>query len=278
MLFQFQLRPLNEVVPWGEEGASYLHWFGLTDGWYWLKCGDQELYRYGDELLAAYSIKGMGERKHPYADYHVVRLWEDILEMLPEILSPIPKQVLELMQPGPDALQWQSAIADLVFVGEREVPASEEDQYFLAVTWLGQRELRANHLQSAPRIWLWTDGITMFIRWDNREQTLEGQPAWASREGTFTLPLEEFVEEVRSFDRRLIQGMQERIQAIAQPWDRPEIKVDVEALLREQEERAKWLSIAFERARTKEPEAWDKIVEAVKHCEGLRRDLSKPPG
>jgi len=31
MLFQFHLRPLEEVEPWGEN-RPVLHWFGLSDG------------------------------------------------------------------------------------------------------------------------------------------------------------------------------------------------------------------------------------------------------
>ena len=45
-----------------------LHWFGLTQGWYWIEAG-------GPEPL-------------PYVDYYVVRLWEDlgfrILATVPE--------------------------------------------------------------------------------------------------------------------------------------------------------------------------------------------------
>lgn len=278
MLFQFQLRPLGEVTPWGEEGAYSLHWFGLTDGWYWLKCGNQELFRYSEALLATWSGKGLGRGEQPYVDYHVVRLWEDILDMLPEILSPVPKQVLELMQPGPESFEWCGQISELGSEDEVDAQPLALEHYFLAVNWIGRRKLDAGCLLAAPRIWLWTDGITMFIRWDNRDQMLEGHPAWASREGTFTLPLDAFMEEVRSFDRRLIQAMQERIQTVAQSWVRPEIQIDVEALLGEQEERATWLSLALERARTQEPEAWDKTVEAIKRCESLRCSISKPPG
>ena len=39
MLFEFVLRPLEEVQPWGVDEPT-LHWFGLTDGWYWIEAGD----------------------------------------------------------------------------------------------------------------------------------------------------------------------------------------------------------------------------------------------
>ncbi|WP_370584974.1 DUF5984 family protein [Micromonospora sp. ANENR4] len=42
--FRFELYPLDEVSPWGR-GQPRLHWFGLTEGWYWLEAGGQELLR-----------------------------------------------------------------------------------------------------------------------------------------------------------------------------------------------------------------------------------------
>lgn len=40
MLFQFRLRPLEEVEPWGGEKPA-LHWFGLSDGWCWWRVDSQ---------------------------------------------------------------------------------------------------------------------------------------------------------------------------------------------------------------------------------------------
>jgi hypothetical protein len=42
--FRFELRPLDEVEPWGDDPPS-LSWFGLTDGWYWIEAGGHELLR-----------------------------------------------------------------------------------------------------------------------------------------------------------------------------------------------------------------------------------------
>ena len=41
----FQLRSLDEVKPWGDPDAGlYLHWYGLTDGWYDLRVGDHHIF------------------------------------------------------------------------------------------------------------------------------------------------------------------------------------------------------------------------------------------
>ncbi|WP_123601984.1 DUF5984 family protein [Micromonospora sp. Llam0] len=48
--FQFQLRPLDQVHPWGRDKQT-LHWFGLTEGWYWLDLNGHQLLRYSAETV-----------------------------------------------------------------------------------------------------------------------------------------------------------------------------------------------------------------------------------
>lgn len=269
MLFEFQLRPIEQVAPWGKEGEYSLSWFGLTDGWYWLKCGEEELFRYADELIKAWAAKGMGEFKLPYVDYHVVRLWEDILQMLPEILNPIPKHLLQKIEPGPLALQWCSQISEAVFTEEHEVSKLVEDRFIKASSWLSDRKLDVGYLLESPRIWFWTDGKLLFVRWDNEGRNLEGHHAWASANGTYTMPLEAFVDEVRSFDKRLIKAMEERVQTIEHSWERPDIQIDVNALINEHQKRSTELSFVLDLVKNREATQWNEIAEAIKYFEEM---------
>ncbi len=50
MLFNFQLRPVTAIAPFGS-GWPTLHWFGLSDGWYWLDVAGAELFRYSQALV-----------------------------------------------------------------------------------------------------------------------------------------------------------------------------------------------------------------------------------
>lgn len=50
--FGFELCPLTEVAPWGgSNGPATLHWFGLTDGWYWIELDGLHLLRYDRNTL-----------------------------------------------------------------------------------------------------------------------------------------------------------------------------------------------------------------------------------
>lgn len=87
MLFNFRLMPLELVVPWGEPGEQRLHWFGLTDGEYWVQVGADALFEYSEGVRRA---SGSGR----YCNYQVARLYEDITEMLPYVLDPVPTPVV----------------------------------------------------------------------------------------------------------------------------------------------------------------------------------------
>jgi Family of unknown function (DUF5984) len=53
--FEFELRPLAEVLPWGGERPR-LSWFVLTDGWYWIDVQGHEFLRYRDEAVRRWDL------------------------------------------------------------------------------------------------------------------------------------------------------------------------------------------------------------------------------
>jgi hypothetical protein len=75
--FGFELRPLDEVTPWGRDQAT-LHWFGIEAG--------------GHQLL------------QPPADYYVVRLWEDVNVLTRKVLEPVPADLQPFIRS--DRTQW----------------------------------------------------------------------------------------------------------------------------------------------------------------------------
>jgi hypothetical protein len=76
------------VLPWGDPPSR--HWFGLTDGWYWI------------EPAATNCCAGPGSMAlRPCVDYQVVRLWEDITVLTPELLEPVPADLVPFIaSPG----------------------------------------------------------------------------------------------------------------------------------------------------------------------------------
>lgn len=64
------------MSPWGGDQPR-LHWFGLTEGWCWIRVGEHELLR-------------CSRLYHPdcYVDYYLARLWEDVIVLNPDVLEP----------------------------------------------------------------------------------------------------------------------------------------------------------------------------------------------
>src|SRR5579859_7159381 len=127
--FHFALRPVEAIEPWGGERRPYLSWFGLSDGWYGLELSGQELFSVAREVAP-------GER--PYVGYQVVRFWEDLLEIVPHVLTAVPADVAShLAEPS----RWLSTV-------ERIKADDALDSEFVArgLAWWYARGLFSGHL------------------------------------------------------------------------------------------------------------------------------------
>jgi hypothetical protein len=121
--FRFELYPLDEVSSWGGDQPT-LHWFGLTEGWYWLEIGGHQLLR-----------RTRLDHPYPYVDY-LARLWEDV------------------------DVQW--ACDPLAFVtacdedGSADIdPNAPDHPVVTAAKWYGEHSLDLGYLRNAPSLRFW---------------------------------------------------------------------------------------------------------------------------
>lgn len=283
MLFNFRLRPMGEIDPWGPipspdartpdwSRRPNLSWFGLTDGWYWLDAGGTELFRYGQAHLEHWARKHAGERwlerteGLPYVDYQVSRLWEDVLDMLPDVLEPVPQPLVPALRIDGWWTAWEreAAAALAMALPKREAG----DLLYCASRWLGKRFLASGYLVSGPDIVIWSDGQDVHIQWDNRDRLIEGHPAWDALLGQHTMPVEAYIEEVRSFDARFIRRMRDRVAMAQAEWARPDVALDPH-LASEHRDRSQWLSRRLKRGAQREPIDWDAVLAAIARIEAL---------
>ncbi len=286
MLFNFQLRPIEDIASSGvvlnspsdesdapaeEHDRIYLNWYRLTDGWFWVDCGGQELFRYSDPILEFWNSEGPSSNP-PYVCHPVAQLLFDLCDMLPQAMEPIPDQFLRIQEPGGKAFRWAKRIEELACSDAADECIYE--QYLRAVLWVDRRMLNAVYLNQNPRIWFWNDGSTMHIQWDNKNLNLNGFQPWASIRGCFNLPLEEFISELSSFNKRLLHVMEDRIASIESSWNHPEVELDIEGLRQSQEANATVLSRALQQARTGEKTPWDEVAETIRFFEKRGRPLT----
>jgi len=255
MLFNFQLRQINEISPFGYENQLSLHWYGLTDGWFWLHVGDDELFRFNDALINQWKVAGESW-DNPYAEYFVVCLWEDLMDILPSILEPIPEDILQQCDPGQKG--WQ-------YLNREEAWLERYDDWStwrMGTGWLRSRQLYATYLVLYPGIRFWTDGETLFITWDNHDCLDNGIPIWSTQQGQYALPLARFIDEVRSFDARLIAAMDQRVKSAQMDWPFPNVAIDIDFLEVDHRERATKMDQAFTRSRQQKTD-WDGVRKAM---------------
>ncbi|MEU8899372.1 DUF5984 family protein [Nocardia sp. NPDC048505] len=236
MWIPFELAPLDEVVPWGER--STLHWFGLTQGWYGLEVDGVELLRYSEQTLARTRENPAAEP--PWVDYYVVRLWEDLLDVLPSALEPVPDDLANFF--AAEAEGWIVDAADPDILDDSVVACASEAY--------GLRWTDTSYLRFGPRFRWWrTLGAadTVTVAWRFAPDP-EGEIAFsAPPSGRRILSTQEFVAAVTDFDHRLLQAMQERVDHLAAAGAVAGIELDLPALVREQAQRRTWLPRALAR-------------------------------
>lgn len=243
-LFNFTLAPLVQVMPWGEPGTPSLHWFGLTQGQYWIAAGHDLLLEYSSQ-----EIKGSGLPR--FCEYYVVRLHEDLLDMLPSIMEPVPEALAPWLQ---------RAKRDALYAWEPEAEAAWEMRD-LALSWISGRTLDLGYLSAAADIRLWSDPASVYIAWDNRG-ILSGEAlVWSAQAGSFAIPRPMFEAQVRSFHARLIDEMAERVEAVLGGALDPALAIDHKQLLREQEQRGRALEAALEHPSPSTD--WARVQQAI---------------
>ena len=211
--FGFELTPLPEVGAWGREKPT-LHWFGLTDGWYWIELGEVRLLRFS----ADYEV--------PYVDYYVVRLWEDLLGLLPAVLEEVPTDLVDFLMS--DHLDWNE---------------DESDAAEAAIYWWSDRYLDLGYLREPPTLRCWRTGDQVTIDWNAPANFAE------PRALRVTVAVDEFVAAVEEFDRLLFAAMEVRIAEVeaAPPVG---VELDLAQLRSEHRDRSKWLEHARARERS----------------------------
>ena len=233
MLINFSLMPIEKIQPWGKAGDYRLSWFGLTDGMYWIQAGNSTLFEYSELARAAGSSR--------YCDYQVVRLYEDLMDMLPSILEPIPVAFVRYIA-GESAAAWRETYGNWC---DRNADSTDDDGFFRIVesasTWTGRRRLDTAYLSPSTNIVIWSDTESIHFEWDNRKNYFDGKPAWSALHGTYQITRETFMEEIRSFHVRLMAQMSERVKQVISGALSPGIKIDLPGLTREHDQRSRIL-------------------------------------
>jgi hypothetical protein len=166
------------------------------------------------------------------------------MEMLPYILEPVPEPLAPYIS-GESAEAWRN-----VYAAWCDTDDDVTDPDYLgelgdaAVAWSGKR-LDSAYLSPSANIAIWSDREHVHIEWDNRDRLFEGNPAWSALVGSYSMPRNQFLSEMKSFHDRLIEQMAARVDQVMAGHLPSEIEIDVPSLVREQGQRTRSLDDAL---------------------------------
>ena len=212
--FEFALDPVESIEPWTDAcGDPRLHWFGLT-------LGEHRIVVDGRELFSAH--------------YQVARLWEDVIDRLPRYLEPVPPDLVGLVEVDDAGLpEWNDGF-DV-----------DEDA---ATAWRAEHHLVSGHMTLPAVRWWRTVGDGGDVVWTAwRHDASDGSvPLDGPVAGLVATAAEDFIAAVADFDRRFMAAMAERITEVEQGALPSPIGCDLDALRRDQAERATRLGAALQ--------------------------------
>ena len=246
-LFQFELAPVEEIVPWGEPGNLSLSWFALTDGRFTISAGDQTLFEYKDEVVSDLSVRD------PRADYQVAAFARDVLGAVSAAVAPLPPLFEALVRDE----------SSLRLLREHEQAG---DTSYAAFRWLGERSPWMSYLVANPRFWFARVRDEVWTQWDNVGLEMDGVQPWTATRGVFRLPLNRFVSECEEFAESLLSAMDRRIAQIETREARPQVDVDVASL---RQQHGEWKTEFGSYFRQYEPDiSWPEAEVAVRKLAG----------
>ena len=261
MMFRFTLDPIDDIEPWGSPPDLSLSWFGLSLGRYSIVADAFEVLRYSDAAVSAMRVAQPLCYPGPQVGYQVVRLHKDLLDIISDVLTPLPCDVAEV-------LNRQTAVATMRRAQALASGMEDNDPTLMGlealVDCLGARLLDTAYLEPCPWILLWRHSDVIHMEWNGDGQTLYGVPAWQFPSGRIAIGVASYRSAVAKFHSKFTGLMSVRVAEIQAAWKRPEVHIDYAELIRSQKYREDQLDIALNRR----PKAadWEAVKMGLGRC------------
>lgn len=233
-LINFKLRHPDNIIPWGDSPDTNMHWFGLTDGEYWLDVNKATLYEYTNEVLT-----GSHANDSHYVDYQIVRLLEDLTSLFESIAEPVPDAFYTIAQSNSYLYRFYETTQNW-WENLSKDPSIDVDTYYdrydKTIEWIYSRTLTAEHLTSGPGISFFRNRNKISIVWKADHLTENNIPVWTAQNGEVEMEYETFLHEIEDFGNRFFSAMDTQVQ-IAVEKNRGTTQLNKERLVQEQQER-----------------------------------------
>lgn len=251
----FKLKPLDDIVPWGEEPYRSLHWFGMTDGLLWIDAGESTVYEYSDAARRQW-----GDER--YNDYQLSRFLEDFSDTFRYVRESVPQKYYDMAERfRHTAHEWECMQDDAEEEDDTYWQFMEEE--FEPLTdWHWRRRFDSMHLVGGPVIGCFRCGEKLKFCWESDYRLDNGSSIWTAPSGAYEMPYGAFVSEVRAFYTSFFEAMDRQV-ALALQKDWGDVAVDKVSLAKEHAERKTGFFACVDRlispCAPDEQTDWDKV-------------------
>lgn len=272
---KFELKSYDEIALWGSRDESfYLHWFGLTDSYYWLDFNGIELLRYNDSFIN----ENINATRLPYVDYQFSRIYEDLIDILYDILEPIPNEVFNLIDKPNGVEHYKEKLniwLEKVIVDEdKDYDYKYDEIYYPACTWLYNRRLDFGYLVESPDIYFLRNNDDIHIKWYCEKRYSNGYEMWAAKDGCCTMKVDTFINEVFEAFEDFMSSIAKRIYEIENKYPFDGVTIDLNALKKEHISRREDLLARKEivkKGQHKIGTNWTETIEAIRKLKEMIR-------
>jgi hypothetical protein len=256
-LFEFELLPVEEIAPWGEPGKPSLSWFALSYGIFRMVVGEQTLFRYTPEILAHW---GSHDPRQRDVHHEIAEFAREMFDCVAAAIAPLPPFFEAL------AADWTLLRRLEEFSRRGEKASKDDDRYYTAWRWLGERSPSTSYLIAYPEISFLRVGSEVRLGWDNTRRLVDGITVWTAGSGVLAFSVDAFVAECEDFAERLLKAMESRITDIEAGRCHPQTAVDIASLRQQQETWRALFAAAFYEHEPDLP--WDEAEAALRAIAG----------
>ena len=196
MKFNYSLKPLDVLIRELKEN-NQINWFNLTDGCYNIEFNDVKLFEYSDTIVKE------NNNISNNLDYYVIRIVEDIFEVLMNTLNPMPEYIFELV----NTIEKRKKIELIIEETLRNVSYEEYEKSLVLFKIVSPGCIDTAYLKPGFDNYFFHINDDLYIFYDC--ETIDN--IWTAKKGIIKINYKDFVNEFQVFVCNFMNDMEKRI-------------------------------------------------------------------
>lgn len=258
-MIHYKLKDLKDITPWSNGDNQILHWFALTDSFYWFDFEGIEFPKYSTEIIKEWNQKSDSR----FVDYQFARLFWDFCEVIRHVDNPVPDEVFQKVNSLEKLEMFLESLKDWIELSWDESEEQFDEIYEVAREWLYYRRLDFGYLTGGPDCFFIRNEDQIYIYWFAGYKNDKGISIWDKARGAFTYNYFNFIDSIVQNFKAFGLDMRRQISLLIEnvPED---LEIDKEQILLNQSQYEE-LILAIERKELfyAETPDWDNILDKI---------------